>query len=124
MTDSIQTTSRETLDTIIARTITIYRWAVYISFAFIGAGFLIAALANQSVDAEMESPLRLTRQMLELKASGYFGTGIGVMILTPIVMITAGAAAFFKAGDRRYGFITIAVATILSLSIIISFVIG
>lgn len=124
MTDSTQPNSRETLDLIIRNTILTYRWAVIVSFALIGAGFLIAIAADQNVATEMGDPLALIRQLFDLQASGFFGIGIGVMILTPIVMIAAAAIAFFRQGDRRYGLITTAVAIILSLSVAISFVIG
>lgn len=124
MTDSTQLTSRETLDIIIQRTIAIYRGAVVASFAFIGVGFLITILADQIVESEMASPATLLRQVLNLEAAGYFGIGIAVMILTPIIMIANAAVIFLTSGDRRYGLVTSAVAAILLLSIIISFVIG
>lgn len=124
MTDSTQLTSRETLDMIIQRTILIYRWAVVATFAFIGAGFLITLFADQIIDTEMASPYELLRQIFALDASGFFGVGIGLVILTPIVMIANAAVIFFKVDDRRYGWITMAVAMILMLSIVISFVIG
>lgn len=124
MTDSTQLTSRETLDIIIQRTILIYRWAVVASFAFIGIGFLITVFGAQDIDTEMASPMTLLRQLVDFEASGYFGIGIGLMILTPIVMIANAAVIFFEADDRRYGLITTAVATILLLSIAVSFVIG
>ncbi len=124
MTDSTQLTSRETLDIIIRRTITIYRWAVVLTFAMIGVGFLFTIFANQNVDEVMASPLRLVEQAVALEASGFFGIGIGVMVLCPIVMIANAAFVFFSANDRRYGFITTAVAIILLLSIVVSFVIG
>ena len=124
MTDSTQLTSRETLDIIIQRTILIYRWAVVASFAFIGIGFLVTLFGSKDVDTEMASPVQLLRQVLDLEASGFFGIGIGLMILTPIVMIANSAVIFFGAEDRRYGLVTSAVATILMLSIVVSFVIG
>lgn len=124
MNNPLQLTSREILDVIIRRTILIYRWAVYASFVLIGSGFLITITANQRVDAEMLGPIEILRQVLNGQASGFFGAGIAVMILTPIVMIATGAATFIGAGDRRYGLITYGVATILALSIAISFVTG
>lgn len=124
MINSTQLDNRKTLDIIIQRTIVMYRWAVIASFALIGVGFVIATGADQSVDTEMANPLALLRQIFDLQASGFFGIGIGLMILTPIVMIAVAAGTFFRAGDRRYGIITTAVALILSLSIAISFVIG
>lgn len=124
MTDSTQLTSRETLDIIIQRTIIIYRWAVVATFAMIGAGFLITIAADQNIDTNMATPSELLRQVFSLEASGFFGIGIGLMVLTPIVMIASAALTFFNAGDKRYGLITTSVAGILLLSIFVSFVIG
>lgn len=124
MTDSTQLTSRETLDIIIQRTILIYRYAVIASFTLIGTGFVITIFADQHVDATMATPLTLVRQLFDLQASGFFGFGIGIMVLTPILMIANAAGTFFTTGDKRYGLITTGVAAILTLSIIISFVIG
>ena len=124
MTDSTQLTSRETLDIIIQRTIIIYRWAVIASFSMIGIGFLITLIANQNIDTNMATPARLLRQVINLEASGFFGIGIGLMVLTPIVMIASAALTFFSAGDKRYGLITTTVAVILLLSIVVSFAIG
>lgn len=124
MTDSTQLNSRETLDIIIRNTILTYRWAVIVSSALVGAGFLIAIAGDQNVATEMGDPLALISQTFDLQASGFFGLGIGAMILTPIVMIASAAIAFFRQGDRRYGLITTAVAIILSVSVAISFVIG
>lgn len=124
MTDSTQLTSRETLDIITQRTVFIYRWAVIATFAFIGIGFVLTIFTDQSIDTEMGSPSLLMQQVLDLEASGFFGVGIGLMTLTPIVMIANAAAIFFGANDKRYGIVTATVAVILLLSIVISFMIG
>lgn len=124
MTDSTQLTSRETLDVIIQRTVLIYRWAVVASFAFIGFGFALTLFTDQTIDNIMRSPSVILQQVADLHASGFFGIGIGIMILTPIVMIANAAIIFLESGDKRYGLITTAVSTILLLSIVISFLIG
>lgn len=124
MINSPQPTSRETLDIIIQRTILIYRYAVLATFALIGVGFVITIFTDQNVDATMAAPLTLLGQAFDLEASGLFGLGIAAMIVTPIVMIANAALTFFRSGDRKYGLITTAVAAILTLSIVISFVIG
>lgn len=124
MTGSTQLTSRETLDVIIRHTISVYRWAVYVSFAMLGAGFLIAVIGDQNIGAEMAGPARLVRLAIDFQAAGFIGLGIGVMVLAPIVMIASAAVGFLQAGDRRYAWVTLAVAAILTLSIVISFVTG
>lgn len=115
---------RPTLNAIIRRAIDIYRWTVYASFAVIGIGVVLAFFRNGDVDTKMGNPGTIIRNVLDLDAAGFFGLGISIMIVAPIVMIATSAATFFRAGDQRYGLISTAVAVILSLSIVIAFVIG
>lgn len=115
---------RPILDAIIRRAIEIYRWAVYASFAAIGIGVVLAFLNDGDVDTKMGNPGQIIRHVIDLDAAGFFGLGISIMILAPIVMIATSAVSFFRAGDQRYGLISTAVAVILSLSIVIAFVIG
>ena len=114
--------SRSTLDRIIQQSIEIYRWAVLLAFGFIAAGFVVELVRNEQVPNEMGSPRKMIGQLVDFHAAGFFGIGIGVMILAPIVMIAAAAIRFFQSGDRRYGLISTAVAVILSLSIALSFI--
>lgn len=118
------TESRKILDLIIHRTVQTYRWAVIATFALVGVGFAITIFSNEQVETEMGNPGEVLRNLLDGHASGFFGAGIGVMILTPVVTVAAAAATFFWAGDRRYGLITTAVAIILTLSIAFAFVTG
>lgn len=124
MSDMSVNPNRAVLDKIIGRNITIYRWAVLISFSIIAVGFVIAIIRGSDVDSSVGSPARIISQLADLEASGFLGLGIILMVLTPIVMIADAAIGFFRVGDRRYGFITSAVAAILLLSIVISYVIG
>lgn len=124
MSDMSVNPNRAGLDKIISRNIVIYRWAVLISFAFIAVGLAIAAFSDTDVDHSIESPAKLVSQIVDLEASGFLGLGIILMVITPIVMIVDAAIGFFRIGDRRYGFIATAVAAILLLSIVISYVIG
>lgn len=124
MTDSALPTPRSTLREIRRRTITSYQWAVYASFAFIFAGLIIALFSDDAVETEMGAPSELIGNMIDLHPSGFFGMGIGIMILAPIAMLIDAAITFLRCGDRRFALITGAVALILSLSILISFLKG
>lgn len=115
---------RHTLNDIIRRAIDIYRWTVYTSFAAIGVGVVLAFFTNGDVDTKMGNPGQIISKVLDLDAAGFFGLGISIMILAPIVMIATSAITFFRAEDQRYGLISTSVAVILSLSIVIAFVIG
>lgn len=124
MTDSMQHTSHTTLRTIVRRVIVTYRWAVYASFAFVFVGFLVAMLTDHPVETEMGAPSELLRNMIDLHPAGFFGVGIGIMILAPILMLADAASTFLRFGDRRYALITGTVALILAFSILLSFLIG
>lgn len=124
MTDSLQHPSHSTLRAIVRRTITTYQWAVYTSFAFILAGFVVAIVTDHPVETEMGAPSELLQRMMDLHPSGFFGVGIGLMILAPIVMVTDAALTFLRHGDKRYALFTGAVALILAFSILIAFIKG
>lgn len=119
-----QPTSQSTLHSISQRTITIYRWAVYATFAFVFAGIAIALFSDHDIETEMGSPANLISKMLDLNPSGSLGIGIGIMILAPIVMVADAALSFYRGGDKRFALITCAVALILAFSILISFIWG
>lgn len=124
MTDSLGHTSHTTLRTIVRRVITTYQWAVYASFAFILAGFLVALFTDHAVETEMGAPSELLGNMIDLHPAGFFGMGIGIMILAPIVMLVDAARTFLRSGELRYALITGLVALILGFSILLSFLIG
>lgn len=124
MTNPLLSTPQSTLREIRRRTITSYQWAVYASFAFIFAGLIVALFSDKAVETEMGAPSDLLRRMIDLHPAGFFGMGIGIMILAPIAMLIDAAVTFFRRGDRRYAMITTAVALILSFSILISFLKG
>lgn len=102
--------------------IVIYRWAINASFALLAIGFLLTIFSDKTVDSKIGMPLQMLRDMADLQPSGFFGAGIGTMILAPIIMLAWAAYIFFRDGDRRYGLITTAVTGVLSLSILIAFV--
>jgi hypothetical protein len=124
MTDTAAPTSRTTLRAIKHRTIRSYQWAVLGSFAFIFAGLIIGMVTDRVAETEMGSPLELLRRLADFHPSGFFGVGIGIMILAPIEMLIVAAITFLRRGDKRYAMITAGVALILSCSILLSFLRG
>ncbi|MCA9835049.1 MAG: DUF1634 domain-containing protein [Thermomicrobiales bacterium] len=123
-TQSAPKPERISIAPVISATLRIYRWAVYISFAFLGVGFALALLTDHEVEREIGTPVEMVRRALELHPSGYFGIGIGVMILAPIAMLINAAVILFRLGDRKYARFTALVALILSLSILVAFLKG
>lgn len=124
MTDTLQTTEQSTQRIISRRTITIYQWTVYATFAFIFAGIAVSLFSDHEISTKMGSPADFLEKMLDLNPSGFFGVGIGIMILAPIVMVASAALTFYRNQDRRFALIALAVALILAFSILISFIWG
>lgn len=116
--------SRPIIKTINRRTIAIYQFAVYATFAFVFAGFAAAIFGDHVIETEMGAPTELISKLLDLNPSGFFGIGIGIMILAPVVMVADAALSFYRGGDKRFMLITCAVAVILIFSILISFIWG
>lgn len=119
-----QVARRISIAPVISATISIYRWAVYLSFAFLGVGFVTALFSDHPIETEIGKPQEMLRNMLDLHPAGFFGVGIGIMILAPIVMLFDAALILYRKGDRRYALFTLTVAVILSLSILIAFLKG
>ncbi|MCO5219877.1 MAG: DUF1634 domain-containing protein [Thermomicrobiales bacterium] len=109
---------------VISATISIYRWAVYLSFAFLGVGFVAALFSEHTIHSEIGTPQEMLRHALDFHPEGFFGIGIGIMILAPIAMLFNAASILFRKGDRRYALYTVVVALILSISILIAFLRG
>ena len=119
-----QPIARPIIKKINRRTIAIYQWAVYATFAFVFAGFATALFGEHELETEMGSPTELISKLIDLNPSGFFGVGIGIMILAPIVMVADAAISFYRGGDKRFALITCGVALILAFSILISFIWG
>lgn len=115
---------RVSIAPVISATISIYRWAVYLSFAFLGIGFVAALFSDHPTETEIGKPHDMLQNMLDLHPAGFFGMGIGIMILAPIVMLFDAAFILYRRSDKRYALFTLIVALILSLSILIAFLKG
>lgn len=102
-------------------TVTLYRIGYLLSFALIGIGIVIALVRQTPLSSSLPPLDHIIQDMLDLHPNGFIGLGIGVMILTPIVMTIQTAISFFRTGDSRFGMITSVVATILLVTIGLAF---
>lgn len=109
---------------VIRGTIQICRWAVYIAFAFLAVGFGLAPFVDHKVENNIGTPTEMVKRAFELHPSGYFGIGIGIIILAPIAMLINAAITLYRLGDRKYAGFTALVALILSISVLIAFLKG
>ena len=123
MTDTPRTT-HISITPVLRGAIRVYRWAVIFSFALLTVGFALTILTDHEVETEIGGPIAMLQGAADLHPAGFFGLGIGVMILAPIVMLIDAAIIFLRMGDRRYAGFTSLVALILSLSIAVAFLRG
>lgn len=114
-------TARKDIAHIRENTVTLYRIGYTLSFLLIGIGIVIALVRRTALSSSLPPLSHIIQDMLDLHPNGFIGLGIGVMILTPIVMTIQTAISFFGMGDRRFGLITSVVAAILLVTIGLAF---
>jgi uncharacterized membrane protein len=107
---------------IVDQTVNVYRGGYILSFALVGIGLLVALAGDKELSTELGAPGAIIDHIADLDPNGFIGLGIGVMILTPIVMSIEVAINFFRANDLRFGLITSAVAIILLVTMALAFV--
>ena len=107
---------------IVDQTVNVYRAGYTMSFVLVGIGLLIALIGDKELSTELGGPNAIMDHVADLDPNGFIGLGIGVMILTPIVMSIEVAINFFRANDLRFSLITSAVAVILLVTMALAFI--
>jgi uncharacterized membrane protein len=103
-----------------AGAITLLTWGFRVSFAFIIVGLVLALVRDEPLAHTLGKPGTVFEQLLEGHSNGFLGTGILVMILSPVMSALTIALGFLRIGDRRYALITGLVLLILVGSIAFS----
>jgi uncharacterized membrane protein len=120
-TTSVPETEADAAERVVEQTIGLYRAGYMLSFGLVFLGLVIALIRDISLSAELGGPKVIISDVLDMDPNGFIGLGIGVMILTPILMSIEVALNFFRARDLRFGYITAAVASILVVTMILAF---
>jgi uncharacterized membrane protein len=120
-TPPVDTLGPANAERIIEQTVGIYRGGYILSFALIGIGLLIALVSDKEIATELGAPVEIIEHLVDLDPNGFFGLGIGFMILTPIVMSFEVAVNFLRARNSRFSLITGAVAAILVVTMALAF---
>lgn len=107
---------------VVEDTIKLFRWGYIASFTFVGIGLLVALIRGLPLATELGGPGEIVEDIIDLDPNGFIGLGIGVMILTPIIMTIEVAVNFFRAGDAKFATITGVVAAILVVTLALAFV--
>lgn len=108
-------------EAIIEQTVGVYRGGYILSFALVGIGLLVALIGDKEIAPELGGPVEIVEHLSEMDPNGFIGLGIGVMILTPIIMSIEVAMNFLMAKDTRFTLITAAVAAILVVTMALAF---
>jgi uncharacterized membrane protein len=106
---------------VVEQTIGLYRAGYMLSFGLVAIGLIVALVKDISLSAELGGPKVIAQDLVDLDPAGFIGLGIGVMILSPIIMSIEVAWNFFRAHDARFGYITAAVAAILVVTMALAF---
>ncbi len=111
---------QQQLDGIVKEILQTYRIAIYLGFAAIFVGFLIAIVSGDELSSELGNIGSIVRNLKDLEAEGFFGLGIGIILLAPIVMLLRALLGFLAIKDQRFVVFTGIVALILVASTIFS----
>lgn len=114
-------TKHERTERVVEQTISLFRGGYILSFALVLVGLILAIVRDIPLAAELGPPQELFSHLTDLDPNGFIGLGIGVMILTPMVMTVEVAVNFFRANDKRFALITAVVATILIVTLALAF---
>lgn len=114
-------TKHERSERVVEQTISLFRIGYILSFILVGIGLVAALVQDQPLSSELGPPQDLLEELLDLDPNGFIGTGIGIMILTPVVMTVEVAINFFRERDTRFGTITAVVAAILIVTFGLAF---
>jgi uncharacterized membrane protein len=112
----------ERAERVVEDTITLFRWGYIASFTLVGIGLIVALVRDIALATELGGPGRIIQDVVDLDPNGFIGLGIGVMILTPILMTIEVAVNFLRAGDAKFGTITAVVAAILVVTLTLAFI--
>ena len=111
----------ERSERVVDNTISLFKAGYVLSFALVIIGILLAMFRDLPLAAELGPPREIWRHARDFDPNGFIGLGIGVMILTPILMTIEVAINFFLANDARFGMITALVSLILLVTIGLAF---
>jgi uncharacterized membrane protein len=92
-------------------------WGFRIGAALLVLGIVVAALRREPLNHEADPIVAVLAQMRAGHASGIIDLAILWLMLTPVATVIVAAASFWRLGDRRYAALSLAVLTILGVSI-------
>lgn len=110
------------LTPVIGNTISIYTWGFRISLALVLIGLVVGFIRDEPLTSSLGSPDQVFREFFDGHSNGILGVGILVMILTPLIGVTAIAINFFRINDRRFGLFATAIILILIGSVAFSYI--
>jgi uncharacterized membrane protein len=100
--------------------ILVLTWGFRIGAAVLAVG-LALALAKQEALSHEADPFRdVIPAIFDGKAVGIIDLAILCLMATPLATVLIVAVGFFRAGDRRYGAITLLVLGVLCVSVTLS----
>lgn len=120
--NTVSPTPHTAPERVVEDTITLFRWGYIASFALVGIGLIVALIRDIPLATELGGPGKIVEDILDMDPNGFIGLGIGVMILTPIIMTMEVTVNFLRAGDSKFGLITGIVSAILVVTMALAFI--
>ena len=97
--------------------IAVLTWGFRIGAALLLCGLVVAAIRREPLNESADPFSEVIPTILDGDAAGLVDLAILAMMATPLATVVAVAVGFFRAGDRRYGILSLVVLAILAVSI-------
>ncbi|MCV3296923.1 MAG: DUF1634 domain-containing protein [Oenococcus sp.] len=117
--DTTKTSEMTSIEIMIGK---ILRIGVILSGTIITIGVIILSLQqNQQANTLPTSLTSLVHDLCSLEPYAIIMLGLFLLILTPVLRVAASIYAFFRGGDKLYGYITTLVLIILFCGMALGF---
>jgi uncharacterized membrane protein len=95
-------------------------WGFRLSAALLIAGCALSLARSEPLQTEAQPFQQLPSSLLDAEAAALIDLSILAIMTTPVVAVLAVAAGFFRAGDRRFGALSLVVLAILGVSVVLA----
>lgn len=97
--------------------IVVLTWGFRIGAAILTVGLLVALAKREDLNREVDPFSEVVPKILEGEAAGIIDLAILTLMATPLATVLVVATGFYRAGDRRYGALSLLVLAVLCVSV-------
>ncbi|MEJ7839458.1 MAG: DUF1634 domain-containing protein [Thermomicrobiales bacterium] len=93
-------------------------WGFRVAATLLLIGVAISLARQDALVSELPTLGSMFGEVVDLHGSGFIGLSIFAIVVTPVVTTLSIGIGFYRAGNRRYGAMTMVVLLILAFSVV------